>query len=149
MVVTLTICLVLFAGLVEAGVPTITGWDTNTSYVYQASLLNNGEINTFAGPRFFSAPYDPSAYADSNTPSLWSAGFTEASSSYSGHTIGAITGNDALNISRLKTNPSVSANQISKISISPVPEPETYAMIFAGLVLIGFSARRRKSDTFD
>lgn len=28
--------------------------------------------------------------------------------------------------------------------VSPVPEPETYAMLLAGLGLIGFSARRRK-----
>ena len=30
--------------------------------------------------------------------------------------------------------------------ISPVPEPETYAMLLAGLGLIGFMAYRRKSD---
>ena len=30
---------------------------------------------------------------------------------------------------------------------SPVPEPETYAMLLAGLGLIGFSARRRKDNT--
>jgi hypothetical protein len=29
---------------------------------------------------------------------------------------------------------------------SPVPEPETYAMIIAGLALIGFTARRRKDN---
>jgi hypothetical protein len=29
---------------------------------------------------------------------------------------------------------------------SPVPEPETYAMIIAGLALIGFTARRRKQN---
>ncbi|WP_348696947.1 FxDxF family PEP-CTERM protein [Duganella fentianensis] len=28
---------------------------------------------------------------------------------------------------------------------APVPEPETYAMLFAGLGLIGFAARRRKA----
>jgi len=33
--------------------------------------------------------------------------------------------------------------------VSAVPEPETYAMLLAGLGLIGFSARRRRSDTFD
>ena len=33
--------------------------------------------------------------------------------------------------------------------VSAVPEPETYAMLLAGLGLIGFSARRRKIDTFD
>jgi hypothetical protein len=30
---------------------------------------------------------------------------------------------------------------------TPVPEPETYAMILAGLGLIGFTARRRKRNT--
>lgn len=35
--------------------------------------------------------------------------------------------------------------------VSAVPEPETYAMLLAGLGLIGFSARRRKNDydTYD
>ncbi|MDO8990255.1 MAG: PEP-CTERM sorting domain-containing protein [Sideroxyarcus sp.] len=32
---------------------------------------------------------------------------------------------------------------------APVPEPETYAMMFAGLGLLGLSVRRRKSHTFD
>jgi len=30
---------------------------------------------------------------------------------------------------------------------SPVPEPEIYGMILAGLALIGFTARRRKQDS--
>lgn len=30
--------------------------------------------------------------------------------------------------------------------VSPVPEPETYAMLLAGLGLIGFTARRRKNN---
>lgn len=32
------------------------------------------------------------------------------------------------------------------LSVSAVPEPETYAMMLAGLGLIGFSARRRKTQ---
>jgi hypothetical protein len=32
---------------------------------------------------------------------------------------------------------------------APVPEPETYAMMLAGLGLLGLSVRRRKSDMFD
>lgn len=31
--------------------------------------------------------------------------------------------------------------------VTPVPEPETYAMLLAGLGLIGFTARRRKQNT--
>jgi hypothetical protein len=29
----------------------------------------------------------------------------------------------------------------------PIPEPETYALILAGLGLLGFAARRRRSDS--
>jgi hypothetical protein len=32
-----------------------------------------------------------------------------------------------------------------KLNVSPVPEPETYAMMLAGLGLLGFMARRKKS----
>ena len=42
------------------------------------------------------------------------------------------------------------ANEVSNTttlySITPVPEPESYAMILAGLGLVGFAARRRKSQ---
>lgn len=34
---------------------------------------------------------------------------------------------------------------VADINVTAVPEPETYAMMLAGLGLIGFSARRRKS----
>ena len=33
---------------------------------------------------------------------------------------------------------------ISNFNVTPVPEPETYAMLLAGLSLLGFAARRRK-----
>jgi hypothetical protein len=34
--------------------------------------------------------------------------------------------------------------RLSGVSVSPVPEPETYAMLLAGLGLVGAMARRRK-----
>jgi DNA-binding beta-propeller fold protein YncE len=37
------------------------------------------------------------------------------------------------------------SNTTSVYSLAPVPEPETYAMLLAGLGLLGFTARRRKS----
>jgi len=36
--------------------------------------------------------------------------------------------------------------QISTLTISAVPEPETYAMLLAGLGLLGFAARRRQQN---
>lgn len=45
-------------------------------------------------------------------------------------------------------NGSVLSNSAGKyyanIALAPVPEPETYAMMLAGLGLLGFTARRRK-----
>jgi hypothetical protein len=38
------------------------------------------------------------------------------------------------------------SNTTSVYSLAPVPEPETYAMLLAGLGLLGFTARRRKSS---
>lgn len=38
------------------------------------------------------------------------------------------------------------SNTTSVYSLAPVPEPETYAMLLAGLGLLGFTARRRKSN---
>ena len=35
---------------------------------------------------------------------------------------------------------------VTPTTITPVPEPETYALFMAGLGLLGFIARRRKSD---
>lgn len=36
--------------------------------------------------------------------------------------------------------------QVSTLTISPVPESETYAMLLAGLGLLGFAARRRQQN---
>ncbi|MGA8862412.1 MAG: FxDxF family PEP-CTERM protein [Gallionella sp.] len=42
-----------------------------------------------------------------------------------------------------------SGSYCGKIIVNPVPEPQTYAMLLIGLVLVGFSARRRKDNTDD
>jgi len=36
------------------------------------------------------------------------------------------------------------AFEVARFSTTPIPEPETYAMMLAGLGLMGFVARRRK-----
>lgn len=36
--------------------------------------------------------------------------------------------------------------QVDNINVTAVPEPETYAMLMAGLALVGYAARRRKSS---
>lgn len=42
-------------------------------------------------------------------------------------------------------SPSVNAFETSNYSITPVPEPETYALMLAGLGVVGFVARRRRA----
>lgn len=77
---------------------------------------------------------------DGRTWDLTQAGnFSFASVEYSGH------GPLQLTISGTKLNASpLKASYNGSVSVSPVPEPETYAMLLAGLGVMGAIARRRK-----
>jgi hypothetical protein len=56
------------------------------------------------------------------------------------------TGNATFKLLDLNTDPSGNDFAVDKVSLtSAVPEPETYAMLMAGLGLVGFAARRRKA----
>jgi PEP-CTERM motif len=166
-VIALTLWFGLAAGAANAGVPTISGWDGSTDTGYNASFWNTGVSNVFSDWISFSMPADSSGNSQSNVISLGGGGITfsafnlyenailiatgivDTSSSYLSFSGGTTPGNYSLNIAGFKLNPSASASYAGNISISPVPEPETYAMMLAGLGLLGFSIRRRKSDTFD
>ena len=66
--------------------------------------------------------------------------------SYSG---AAVPGNYWLNVAGNKTNITLSGGYAGTITTNPVaavPEPETYAMMLAGLGLLGFSARRTNKN---
>ena len=55
----------------------------------------------------------------------------------------SFTGND-LSVTIHRSNAWVFLSEV-EFNVSPVPEPETYAMLLAGLGLIGFAVRRRKA----
>ncbi len=54
--------------------------------------------------------------------------------------------NNLASVTILNTDPNAVAGAFMVDNISPVPEPETYAMLLAGLGLVGFMARRRKES---
>lgn len=162
-----TVWLGLSTSTANAGVPTMTGWEGSASTGYSASIWNTGVTSVFDDWISFSMPVDSSGNGGSNVISLGGGGITfsafnlyenamliatgmlNGSGSYLSFAGGATPGNYSLNIAGLKLNPSAAASYAGNISISPVPEPETYAMMLAGFGLLGLSIRRRKSDTFD
>lgn len=58
----------------------------------------------------------------------------------------AAPGNYSLNVAGSKINATQSGGYSGTVTVSAVPEPETYGMLLAGLGLIGFTARRRKRN---
>ena len=56
------------------------------------------------------------------------------------------TGSDVLGFRAVGTSDGFGGSLDSVSVTAAIPEPSTYAMMFAGLVAIGFSLRRRRSD---
>lgn len=52
-----------------------------------------------------------------------------------------------LNVQGHLTGPAGFGDYAGTLSVSPVPEPETYAMLLVGLGLLGFAARRRSNTS--
>ena len=44
-------------------------------------------------------------------------------------------------------NVALGVNPVDPIGVSPIPEPGTYAMLLAGLALVGAMVRRRTTST--
>ncbi|MDC8759678.1 choice-of-anchor A family protein [Janthinobacterium fluminis] len=61
----------------------------------------------------------------------------------SGHLEGSLIANSVMASARDHSTVEIGALGFKPISISPVPEPQTYAMLLAGLGLMGFVLRRK------
>ena len=161
----LTVWLGLSVGVANA-VTSISPFSGNTYAGYSAIFGNNDVSSPFSDAFNFSLPADASGDGASNVISLSGTNliFTafdlfEASL---GNIVGTITGDTAslsfvngaapgnytLTVAGYKTNPALTSSYAGNINISPVPEPEMFGMLMAGLALVGFTARRRKSSNF-
>jgi hypothetical protein len=133
-------------GLRSSSTGEVTSWyasvDRPSTTGYSASFLSfNGQL----GDWLLTPPYDKPPYPNawdmvvipagdgSGRVTYW-AGNTNATSS----SMGTWTSNGNL--------ASLHFYQGAVQQVASVPEPETYAMLLAGLGLVGFSARRRKDS---
>lgn len=131
----------------------LTGYDATTaSLTFQWAADDSGEIHDARGnwkPRFklnggsydstttwFHAPwpYDCETYCLSN-PVTVSSGFLSGMNTIDFY----VEGNGQTDGFSL-----MNASFTASPTTAPIPEPETYAMLLAGLGLLGFGARRRK-----
>jgi hypothetical protein len=169
--VALTMYLGLAAGAANATIVPITSWTTTASGGSSAIFGNNGVDSVFNDSFNFSLPAGSSGNGSANAISLSAngqvtftaftlyensigliSGGTGGTTSYLSFTGGAVPGAYTLNVAGKKTYAdkagSYSGNIVTTApcNVSPVPEPQTYAMMLAGLGLLGFSARRRMNN---
>ncbi|MEO8343436.1 MAG: FxDxF family PEP-CTERM protein [Gallionella sp.] len=176
MAVALTIWLGLIAGAANAAVLTLSDWTGSPTTGYTATFGNSGQSYAFTDAIPFSLPLGASGNFTANVndttvnalgmyfPAFYlvetSIGFGVGDERGTQHaslsvTSGPVPGSYTLfvngspfffNPSYGDTNFNVPASYAGSIVISPVPEPSTYAMMLAGLGLIGFSARRKMNE---
>lgn len=152
------------AGGASAGVLTMGPWDGSAVTGYNANFGNPGVGSTFSDSITFSIPVGALGTGGANTISLggngviftlfslaeaaWGTvyGATGGTSSSLTFVGGGVPGSYTLSVAGYKINPALSGSYSGNINLNPVPEPETYAMLLAGLALVGFTARRRKNS---
>lgn len=127
--------------------PVGTFTDTYTFSILSASNLVNGSGTTSAiGDQdldFTSLTLQTSAGVTLGT-FVPLAGNTDANEDYKLPIMSLAAGSYKLVISGV--NSPAAASYSGTFAVTPVPEPETYALMLAGLGAIGFVARRRRSS---
>ena len=112
------------------GFSLLTGGVTNTpfgqyEYALTCNVCGKGGSNPFAGPLSFSitsnTALDPSKFVANAGGFVFSSDVVNTTTGRTGNVAGGIA------------------------TVTPVPEPETYALMLAGLGAIGFIGKRRKA----
>lgn len=104
-----------------------TTWSPSATSLNQNGLfITNGNLLTFSGVTISSVTLDPASAA--------AAGFSSANVTFNANSIAV----DWQNVNFQQGD-----KVIFDVNAAPVPEPESYALMLAGLGVIGFAARRR------
>ncbi|PXW99558.1 putative secreted protein with PEP-CTERM sorting signal [Sphaerotilus hippei] len=107
------------------------------------SLDFSGGTSISAGDTAYLSVYDGTTLVGTSSLLLDSDGLFNQTISYTGGVFDNAVfyfGDTAGNASALLTE------AIDNVSVTPVPEPETYAMMFAGLGVLGAVAKRRRKS---
>jgi hypothetical protein len=128
----------------------------------ELDVTNNSSISQYLGSYVgmvnlsFSFSDRAGVAADSNGLSVSLGGFTQSfAGGYNStsdnlwktfsHTFYLDGNNNTLTFAALGNSDSYGSS-LDKVSVTAVPEPETYAMFLAGLAALGFMSRRRKTS---
>ncbi|HNZ57317.1 MAG TPA: PEP-CTERM sorting domain-containing protein [Methylophilaceae bacterium] len=134
-----------FGGVNNSFINVAAGFDTGFSFFYSASQAKSISIydglngtGSLLGTLALAAQYNANGCI--GDPNGIFCNWSQAGLSFSG-VAKSISFTDAINYVAFD-NVTLGANLFA----TPVPEPETYAMLLSGLGLIGFTARRRKAN---
>lgn len=156
-----------FAGWTKSGNTSLSDVISNTSTSNHTFLWRSGatgsaaaisqNLSTVAGGKYTLSFDLYSAGTSSSTPSavnfeaLFNGvkvyGFQNTTMNWTHFTFDNLTATSALTELKFSSRNDPSFTRLDNVSViaAPVPEPETYAMMIAGLGLLAFAAKRRKA----
>lgn len=128
---------------------------SNTTYLWRSGATNSPAaisqlLNTVVGGTYTLA-FDVYSRGTSNVAFNASFGgnsvysFTNTQLDWTHVVINNLTATSALTELTFSSQNNPSFTRLDNVSVQAVPEPETYAMMVAGLAALGFMARRRKA----